>query len=46
MRQFRLPDLGEIEALIGYRPSLDLPEMLRRIVAHRREESYSSHPLL
>ncbi|MCP3958374.1 MAG: NAD-dependent epimerase/dehydratase family protein [bacterium] len=29
----RLPDISRIEALIGYRPSLDLPEMLRRIIA-------------
>lgn len=33
----RLPDLTKIQQLIGYRPSLDLPEMLERIIAYERE---------
>ena len=34
----RLPDISKIEALIGYRPSLDLPEMLQRIIASYRRQ--------
>lgn len=33
----RLPDAGKLRALIGFRPSLDLTEMLRRIVAHHEQ---------
>lgn len=33
----RLPDISKIQALIGYRPTLDLPEMLERIIAYERE---------
>ncbi len=38
----RLPDLGKIERLIGYRPSMDLREMLERIVEHTRESSFGA----
>ena len=34
--QRRLPDLGKIERFIGYRPSLDLRQMLTTIIAARR----------
>jgi UDP-glucose 4-epimerase len=33
----RLPDISKIQQLIGYQPSLDLPDMLKRIIAHERE---------
>ena len=33
----RVPDISKIERLIGYRPVLDLPEMLERVIAHERE---------
>ena len=33
----RLPDLTKIQQLIGYRPSMDLPEMLKQIIAYERE---------
>ncbi len=33
----RLPDLTKIQNLIGYKPSLDLPEMLERIIAYERQ---------
>lgn len=33
----RLPDLSKIRELIGYRPTLDLPGMLERIIAYERE---------
>jgi UDP-glucose 4-epimerase len=33
----RLPDLSKIERLIGYKPSVDLPELLGRIIKHERE---------
>lgn len=32
----RLPDIAKIQKLIGYRPTLDLPDMLERIVAYYR----------
>jgi UDP-glucose 4-epimerase len=35
----RLPDISKIQRLTGYRPSLDLSEMLERIIAHARAES-------
>lgn len=35
----RLPDIRKVEALIGYRPTLDLPEMLRRIIADYHERA-------
>jgi UDP-glucose 4-epimerase len=34
----RLPDISKIQRLIGYRPTLDLPEMLERIIAHYQQE--------
>jgi UDP-glucose 4-epimerase len=34
----RLPDLSKIQRLIGYRPSLSLPEMLDRIIAYERSK--------
>jgi nucleoside-diphosphate-sugar epimerase len=33
----RVPDISKIQGLIGYRPVLDLPEMLERVIAHERE---------
>ena len=33
----RAPDIAKIQGLIGYRPVLDLPEMLERVIAHERE---------
>lgn len=36
--QRRLPDISKIEKLVGYRPSLDLPEMLERIIAYYRQK--------
>lgn len=33
----RLPDISKIQELIGYRPTLDLPEMLERIILYERE---------
>jgi len=36
--QRRLPDISKIRKLIGYEPSLDLPEMLERIVAFHRQK--------
>jgi UDP-glucose 4-epimerase len=32
----RMPDISKIQALIGYRPKLDLPEMLEQIIADYR----------
>ncbi len=32
----RRPDISKLGRLIGYRPTLDLPEMLERIIAHHR----------
>jgi UDP-glucose 4-epimerase len=32
----RLPDITKVQRAIGYAPSLDLPEMLRRVIAHER----------
>jgi UDP-glucose 4-epimerase len=37
----RLPDLTKIENLIGYKPSMNLPELLNQIIAHERERSGS-----
>ena len=33
----RLPDISKIQRFIDYPPSLDLPEMLDRIIAHERQ---------
>jgi UDP-glucose 4-epimerase len=35
----RLPDLSKIERLIGYRPSVDLPELLDGIIKHEIERT-------
>ncbi len=35
----RLPDIRKVQSLIGYRPTLDLPEMLERIIAYELERS-------
>jgi UDP-glucose 4-epimerase len=32
----RAPDISKIQGLIGYRPMLDLPEMLERVIAYER----------
>ena len=32
----RLPELSKIQALVGYRPTLRLPEMLERVIAYER----------
>lgn len=42
----RLPDLSKIQRLIGYRPTLDLPEMLDRIIAYERSRVISERDLL
>jgi len=34
----RVPDISKIERLIGYRPVVDLPEMLERVIAYEREQ--------
>ena len=34
----RLPDLARIEELIGYKPTLDLREMLERIIAYYKDK--------
>jgi UDP-glucose 4-epimerase len=33
----RAPDISKIQRLIGYRPVLDLPEMLERVIGYERE---------
>ncbi len=33
----RLPDITKVSRLIGYAPTVDLPEMLERIIAYERE---------
>jgi UDP-glucose 4-epimerase len=33
----RAPDIAKIERLIGYRPVLDLPEMLERVIGYERD---------
>ena len=33
----RAPDIAKIQRLIGYRPVLDLPEMLERVIAYERD---------
>jgi UDP-glucose 4-epimerase len=38
----RLPDLSKIHALIGYRPSLDLPELLTQIIAYEKDRLAST----
>jgi len=34
----RVPDISKIQRLIGYRPALDLPEMLERLIAYERKQ--------
>jgi len=34
----RLPDISKLRDLIGYRPTLDLPQMLEAIIGHQRVE--------
>jgi UDP-glucose 4-epimerase len=34
----RLPDISKVQRLVGYRPTLDLDEMLERVIAHYRQE--------
>jgi UDP-glucose 4-epimerase len=34
----RLPDLTKIQQFIGYKPTLNLPDMLERIIAYERQE--------
>jgi UDP-glucose 4-epimerase len=33
----RVPDLSKVENLIGYKPSMNLPELLSQIIAHERD---------
>jgi len=33
----RLPDIGRIQALVGYRPTVDLDETLTRVIEHFRQ---------
>jgi UDP-glucose 4-epimerase len=35
----RVPDLSKIGAHIGYRPTLGLPEIVRRVIAYQQEQS-------
>jgi UDP-glucose 4-epimerase len=35
----RVPDISKIQRLIDYRPVLDLPEMLERVIAHERDRA-------
>jgi len=44
----RVPDLSKIEKLIGYKPTMNLPELLRQIIAHERArwETRVDHPQL
>jgi UDP-glucose 4-epimerase len=37
--QRRLPDLSKIERIIGYKPTMDLPDLLALIIAHERGRS-------
>lgn len=34
----RLPDLSKVERLIGYKPTLDLPELLTHVIAYEKEQ--------
>jgi UDP-glucose 4-epimerase len=33
----RVPDIGRIQALVGYRPTVDLDETLTRVIEHFRQ---------
>jgi UDP-glucose 4-epimerase len=35
----RLPDISKLQRLIGYQPTLELPEMLERIIAYERQRT-------
>jgi UDP-glucose 4-epimerase len=41
----RLPDISKIQSLIDYQPTLDLPEMLNRIIAYERERLKIMEPV-
>jgi len=34
----RAPDIAKIQGLVGYRPVLNVPEMLERVIARKRAE--------
>jgi len=36
--QRRLPDISKAQKLIKYKPTMDLPEMLERIIAYERSK--------
>ena len=38
----RLPDLSKVERFIGYKPSIDLQEMLKRIIDYHRQAASGS----
>jgi len=40
--QRRLPDISKINRLIGYKPTLDLGQIVERVIAHQRERE--RHP--
>ena len=40
----RFPDLSKIREFIGYKPTLNLTEMLERIISHCRDESAEPKP--
>lgn len=44
--QRRLPDLSKIRQLIGYKPTLDLPEILDRTIQYERGKAVSNNVLL
>jgi UDP-glucose 4-epimerase len=44
--QRRLPDLSKIRQLIGYQPTLDLPEILERTIQHERGRIAAADVLL
>jgi UDP-glucose 4-epimerase len=33
----RVPDIGRIQSLVGYRPTVELDETLRRVIEHFRQ---------
>lgn len=39
----RLPDISKINRLIGYKPSLNLPQMLEKIIAYHRQQTGANH---
>ncbi|MGH7771184.1 MAG: GDP-mannose 4,6-dehydratase [Candidatus Binatia bacterium] len=42
----RLPDISKIQRLIGYQPSLDLPDILRRIISWERNRLSESMKMI